>query len=63
MLCILNDRKMSRIGNKPIPIPEGVSISVDKNNVLVKGPKGELRQLIDPDIIVDISDNNIIIYR
>jgi large subunit ribosomal protein L6 len=54
---------MSRIGNKPIPIPEGVTINIDKNNVLVKGPKGELSQRIDPDIIVNISDNEINVKR
>ena len=54
---------MSRIGNKPIPIPEGVTINIDNNTVLVKGPKGELNQFIDPDIIVDISDNEINVKR
>jgi len=54
---------MSRIGNKPIPIPEGVTINIDNNNVLVKGPKGELNQFIDPDIIVDISENVVNVKR
>ncbi len=51
---------MSRIGKKPVDIPSGVTITVDKNNeVTVKGPKGELKQKIDRDIIVDIQDKNI----
>ncbi|MEJ7610022.1 MAG: 50S ribosomal protein L6 [Ferruginibacter sp.] len=51
---------MSRIGKKPVDIPTGVTITVDKNNeVTVKGPKGELKQKIDRDIIVDIQDKNI----
>jgi large subunit ribosomal protein L6 len=54
---------MSRIGNKPIRIPEGVTINVDNHNVLVKGPKGELNQHINPDITVDISDNEISVKR
>jgi large subunit ribosomal protein L6 len=54
---------MSRIGNKPIPIPEGVTINIDNHNVSVKGPKGELNQLIDPDIIVDISESQINVKR
>ena len=49
---------MSRIGKKPIEIPAGVTITVNKDNlVTVKGPKGELHQAIDRDIKVDIKDN------
>ena len=33
---------MSRIGKKPIPIPSGIDVKVEKNSVSVKGPKGEL---------------------
>ena len=63
MLCLLNELKMSRVGNKPIPIPEGVTVNIDKNNVSVKGPKGELSQYVDPDIVVDISSNEIKVKR
>ncbi len=38
---------MSRIGNKPISIPDGVTLSVKENVVTIKGPKGELTQEID----------------
>ncbi|ODS84656.1 MAG: 50S ribosomal protein L6 [Cytophagaceae bacterium SCN 52-12] len=42
---------MSRVGNKVIEVPAGVTVSVsDKNEVTVKGPKGTLTQKIDPDI-------------
>jgi len=54
---------MSRIGNKPISIPEGVTINIEENNVLVKGPKGELSQFVDPDIAVNVSDNTITLKR
>lgn len=54
---------MSRIGNKPIQIPEGVSINIDNNNVQVKGPKGELNQLVDPDIMVDVSEGEVKVKR
>ena len=51
---------MSRIGKKPVEIPSGVTISLSKNNeVSVKGPKGELKQAIDRDIIVEINDNKV----
>lgn len=49
---------MSRIGKKPIEIPQGVTVTVGKDNVVtVKGPKGELKQAIDRDIIVELNDN------
>ncbi len=49
---------MSRIGKKPVEIPAGVTITLANDNVVtVKGPKGELNQTIDRDIIVDIQGN------
>ncbi len=54
---------MSRIGNAPISIPSGVSWSVDKNVVTVKGPKGELKQILDPDMSVKEEDGTIIVAR
>jgi large subunit ribosomal protein L6 len=43
---------MSRIGKLPISVPAGVSITIDKTLVTVKGPKGVLTQEIDPNITV-----------
>ncbi len=43
---------MSRIGRKPIEVPDGVSVSVDPGAVSVKGPKGELSQVISRDMKV-----------
>ena len=37
---------MSRIGNSPIPIPAGVTVKIDGNTSVVKGPKGEHTQHI-----------------
>jgi large subunit ribosomal protein L6 len=49
---------MSRIGKKPVEIPSGVTITLGKGNVVtVKGAKGELKQAIDRDIVVEINDN------
>ena len=45
---------MSRIGKLPIHIPAGVTLSVNKNLVTVKGPKGELKQEINPIIKVEV---------
>ena len=51
---------MSRIGKAPITIPSGVDISVSKGNMIsVKGPKGELHQQVDPDLIIEM-DNGVL---
>ncbi|OYW20590.1 MAG: 50S ribosomal protein L6 [Sphingobacteriales bacterium 12-47-4] len=55
---------MSRIGKKPITVPAGVTISVAADNTLtVKGPKGELKQAIDPDITVAVNNNEVTFVR
>jgi len=55
---------MSRIGKAPIAVPSGVTVTVGKDNVItVKGPKGELKQAIDRDIIVEVADGNINVKR
>jgi large subunit ribosomal protein L6 len=55
---------MSRIGKKPVQIPKGVTITVGNDNVVsVKGPKGELKQAVDRDIIVTVSDNTLNLSR
>lgn len=41
---------MSRIGRKPIPLPKGVSVHIEKNRVTVRGPKGELSRAFDPEM-------------
>ena len=54
---------MSRIGKKPIPIPSGVSLDVGEAEVVVKGQRGELRQAVDPDIVVREENGQIIVER
>ena len=55
---------MSRIGKQPIVIPAGVTATVSKDNVIsVKGPKGELKQLVDRDMIIEVKDNVINVSR
>ena len=55
---------MSRIGKKAITIPEGVTITVGKDNVVtVKGKKGELKQSVDRDIIVEVKDGQVSFAR
>jgi large subunit ribosomal protein L6 len=55
---------MSRIGNKIIALPTGVSVSVAEGNVVsVKGPKGTLSQVVDSDIIVEVEGSEIKVKR
>jgi large subunit ribosomal protein L6 len=55
---------MSRIGKKSVVIPEGVTITVSKDNVVtVKGKKGELKQEVDRDITVEIKDGQVSFAR
>ena len=55
---------MSRIGNKPIVLPEMVEVNFDKSNVVtVKGPKGVLTQKVDQDITIDIADKLLTLTR
>ncbi|MDD5606304.1 MAG: 50S ribosomal protein L6 [Candidatus Pacebacteria bacterium] len=52
---------MSRIGKKPISILEGVLISIQDREILVKGPKGELRKYIPESIKIEIKEKEIIV--
>jgi large subunit ribosomal protein L6 len=54
---------MSRIGNKPVSIPKGVTITFKDAVVTVKGPKGELSQQIDRDITIEISETELTVKR
>lgn len=54
---------MSRIGNKPVSIPSGVTFNFANHKVSVKGPKGELHQSIDPDFAIKQEDGIITIER
>ncbi len=55
---------MSRIGKKPITLPGNVEISVSpRNEVTVKGPKGTLKQAVDPDIKVSVEDGILLVER
>lgn len=54
---------MSRIGNKVVVIPEGVTVTQDGNNVTVKGPKGELTRAFSADIKMNIEGNEVTFTR
>lgn len=55
---------MSRIGLKPIEIPQGVEVKIDeKNFVVVKGPKGQLEQQLSSDMKFEVEENVINVIR
>jgi len=54
---------MSRIGNLPIPVPKGVEVTVDKDKVSVKGPKGTLLEKVDAGISVTVKDGEVVLSR
>jgi len=55
---------MSRIGKKPVTIPQGVTVTLGKDNsITVKGPKGELKQEVDRDIKVEVKDGEVTFGR
>lgn len=55
---------MSRIGRAPITIPSGVNVDISKSNlVTVKGPKGQLSEKVDSDIIVSLEDGELTVSR
>ncbi len=54
---------MSRIGNRTLTIPAGVTVTVDGNVVTVKGPKGELSTEIHKDLTVSVEGENLKVSR
>lgn len=54
---------MSRIGKQPITVPKGTEVTVQKNVVNVKGPKGQLSRTIDPSITVAVKDGHVVLER
>jgi len=52
---------MSRIGKMPIPIPKDVSVDLKGSLITVKGPKGELKQVIHPKVTVITEDNQVLV--
>ncbi len=54
---------MSRVGKKPIPIPEKVKVEIDGKRVTITGPKGTLSRELHPDVTATIEENAIIVSR
>ncbi|NOK86010.1 MAG: 50S ribosomal protein L6 [Chloroflexi bacterium AL-W] len=54
---------MSRIGKKPVTIPAKVEIKIDGQDVIVKGPKGQLSHTVHPEISVEMADGQVNVIR
>ena len=54
---------MSRIGNKPINVPEGVEIKIDGHHITVKGPKGTLERDVHKNMTLSLKDNVLTVTR
>jgi large subunit ribosomal protein L6 len=54
---------MSRIGKQPITIPDKVEVKINKQEVTVKGPKGQLAHKVHPDIAVKVEDGQVLVER
>jgi large subunit ribosomal protein L6 len=54
---------MSRIGRQPIPVPAGVTISIEPELVRVNGPKGELSERVHRDMKIEHADDQIVVTR
>ncbi len=54
---------MSRIGKKPVTVPQGVTVSVDGSQVAVKGPRGELSRRLPAEIAVAVENNEVRVAR
>ncbi len=54
---------MSRIGRKPIPVPESVTVELAPGRVAVKGPKGELAQSLSAEMKIEQADGTVTVER
>jgi large subunit ribosomal protein L6 len=54
---------MSRIGRKPVDVPDAVTVTIAPGNIVVKGPKGELVQTFSQDMTVSQEENTILVAR
>jgi len=52
---------MSRIGNKPIPLPSGIKVDIKDLKVVVTGPKGKLEREIRPEVSIKVEDGNLVL--
>ena len=54
---------MSRVGKKPIEIPSGVEAKLETGKVTVKGPLGEISQVVNPKLTIKKENNHLLVER
>jgi large subunit ribosomal protein L6 len=54
---------MSRIGKQPVPVVQGVTVTINGSTVVVKGPKGELTRTFHPELTIALDDGNVVVTR
>ena len=54
---------MSRVGKMPITVPQDVAVNIQKDEVTVTGPKGELRHRFNPDMFIKLDNNTLTVSR
>lgn len=54
---------MSRIGKLPIPVPKGITVDIQSNEITIKGPKGELHRAFNPAMTIALVDGHIMVTR
>ena len=57
------EKTLSRIGRKPIPLPDGVQVEVQYGGVKVTGPKGSIEQKYHPEVVVKVEDGEVLVER
>ena len=64
---VVNEKKqektLSRIGRKPIPLPDGVQVEVQYGGVKVTGPRGTLEQKYHPEVLVKVENGEVLVER
>lgn len=54
---------MSRVGQRPVPLPQGITVDIQKNEVTVKGPKGELHRSFHAAMSITLKDGSLVVSR
>ena len=60
---VKQEKTLSRIGRKPIPVPSSVTVEVDYGGVKVTGPKGIIEQKYHPEVVVKLEEGQVIVER
>lgn len=63
MLCLVRGERMSRIGRKPVQIPDGVEVKIDNQYLFIKGPKGQLSHVLPEGISINLDDKTLTVTR